>query len=167
MAYLSNNITVDGARLIFRNFSGKETKFNAKGVRNFGWLIEDHDMAEQLAADGWNIKYLRPRDEYEEPAPWLKVSVSFDKIAPRIYLVSSKSKTLLDEEDVGLLDWANLKHVDLIIRPYNYSVSGREGVKAYLKTMYAVLDEDDFDAKYQDVPDSAKSAVMNKNGNMS
>ena len=50
-----SDITVEGARIIFRNFSGNPTEYNAKGNRVFGLLL-DEDLTEQLVEDGWHVK---------------------------------------------------------------------------------------------------------------
>ena len=49
-----NNITIEDCRIAFRNFAGKEDKFNPKGSRNFALLL-DEDEAEKLAGLGWNV----------------------------------------------------------------------------------------------------------------
>ena len=159
---VKKNIVIENARIGFRNFSGKEGKFNPAGRRNFCVFLET-DLAKELEEDGWNIRWLQPRDEAEEPQAYLQVAVSFDNIPPKIILVTKKSKTPLDETSVDILDWAEIDNVDLIIRPYNWDVNGKGGVKAYIKTMYVTIVEDEFESKYYDVPDSAANSLENGN----
>lgn len=151
-----DTITIENARIAFRNFSGKEGQYNAKGNRNFCVLLENQH-AIVLKDDGWNVKYLRPREEDDEPQAYLQVSVNFGNVPPKIVLISSKGKTVIDEDEVNILDWAEIENVDLIIRPYNWEVNGKTGVKAYLKSLYVTIAEDDLEKKYSDVPDSAMS----------
>lgn len=145
-----NDIIIEGAKIIFRNFSGRETKFNRAGNRNFNVLIEDAEMARQLADDGWNIKVLKPKEEGDEPKHCLEVTVGFKVRPPMITLVTSRAKTKLDEESIETLDYAEITNVDLIIRPRYWEANGKSGIKAYLKTMYVTISEDVFADKYAD-----------------
>lgn len=148
MAYKkTNNIMIEDARLIFKNFSGEESKFNRAGNKNF-CVVLDHDMAEDLAAEGWNIKYLRPREDGEEPTPYLQVTVSYGNIPPKVIMIAGRNKTPLDSVSIGTLDYAEIANVDLVIRPYNWEVNGKQGIKAYLKTMYVEIEQDAFASKY-------------------
>lgn len=153
---VKNNITLTNTRLIFKNFAGKQTDYNAEGNRRFGVLIDD-DLAERLEDDGWNVKRLKPRPDSEDPEycqPWLPVKVRFGDIPPIIILITSGGKVKLDENTVDQLDWTRMKTVDLIIRPYNYPArNGRPaGVAAYLKSIYVTVIEDELEEKYADVP---------------
>lgn len=156
---LQEQITFENCRIGFRNFSGAEGQYNNKGNRNFSLFIDDPKLAERMEADGWNIKYLKPRDETEEPQPYLQVTVGYKGKPPHIVMVTSRGKTPLDESTVSLLDWAEIEKVDLIIRPYNWTVRDASGVKAYVKTMFVTIHEDEIERKYSDVPDSAANTL--------
>lgn len=145
---VKDNLVMENVRIMFKNFSGKEDKYNREGNRNFCVLIDDPEKAEQLASDGWNIKALRPLEEGGIPQAYLQVTVSYKNIEPNIYMVTNKNKVRLSESTVGNLDSADIKNVDLIVSPYNWEVNGKSGVKAYCKTMYVTIDEDVFAGKY-------------------
>lgn len=158
MAERDGTLTIENARIIFRNFAGKEGQYNAEGDRNFG-LILPPDVAEQMAKDGWNVKVLKPRDEMDEAlgTPWIPVSVGYKIRPPRIYIITNLKghmrRTPLSEEEIELLDWVDIENVDLVIRPYDWSVAGRGGRKAYVQTMYVTIETDPLDEKYADLED--------------
>lgn len=153
---VTNHITIENARIAFRNFAGEAGQYNAAGRRNFCVFLEK-ELADTLTADGWNVRWLEPRDEGDDPQAYIQVAVQFGKIPPKIVLISSRGKTLLDEESIKLLDIAEIAEIDLIIRPYNWVLhegTKKEisGVKAYLKSMYVTLAEDELEKKYYNLP---------------
>lgn len=151
-----DNETLEGVRIAFRNFSGAEGKYNREGDRNFAAII-DHDKAAELEGKGWVIKYLRPREEGDEPQPYIPVSVKYSEKSrpPKAVLITSRGKNNLTEATINMLDFAEIQNVDMIIRPYQWAVNGNTGVKAYLQSIYVTIHEDDLDLKYADTPDSA------------
>jgi hypothetical protein len=142
------NLAIEDARLIFRNFEGKEGKYNRAGDRSFCLVIPDEETANKLAEDGWNVKGLANNDS-DEALYYISVAVNYQNIPPEIYIITRRGKELMTEDMVASLDYADILTADVIVRPYNWEVNGKTGVKAYLKTMYVTIQEDEFAAKYQ------------------
>lgn len=154
-------ISIENAKIGFRNFGGEAGKYNPPGRRNF-CVFFDTETGKVLENDGWNIRWAKPRNEDDEPTPFLQVTVSYTnpRLLPEVMLITSRGKTLLDEDSVEILDRAEILNVDLKIRPYNWDVNNKQGVKAYLSKMFVTIDEDNLEKKYYDVP----TAPLN-NGN--
>ena len=149
-----DEIRIENAKIMFKNFSGEESKFNRKGDRNFCLIIEDPDMSQKLLEDGWNVRCRPARDEDDAPTCYIPVAVKFEPYPPRIIMVTGSNNVELDEEAVSVLDHADIKSIDIIVRPYSWeTANGKSGIKAYLKTMYVVINEDPFAHKYSCGPE--------------
>lgn len=138
---------VEDAQLVFRNFSGKEGPYNREGERDFSVFLPE-DIAKAMLKDGWNVKYLASRDEGEPDRPYVQVAVNFHNRPPRVVMITSTARTNLNEESVGVLDWADIQMCDLIARGYEWVVNGKSGTKAYLQSMFVTIEEDALERKY-------------------
>lgn len=148
-----NNLNIEGAVIGFKNFSGKETKYNAAGNRNFSIFIDDVDTAEQLKADGWNVKVRKSKNDNDEELKFhLPVTIKFTEYyRPKVFQITSSGKTLLTEETLGLLDYSVFENVDISIKPHEWEVNGQRGIKAYVDAMYVTIQEDYFAERYSNI----------------
>lgn len=154
-------VTIENADYAFINFSGEERRYNAAGDRNFCVFLPE-DLADRMRQDGWNIKMYTPRDEddgeeREQDRPYIQVSVGFKAKPPVIVMIAGEGAdavhTPLNEGSVDLLDAVDIEYMDVVIRGYEWSVNGESGVKAYVKTLYVKIFEDDIQKKHRQFVD--------------
>lgn len=159
----AQNITFEDARIIFRNFTGKEGQYNREGDRNFCLLL-DEQVAAAMQRDGWNVKHLRSREEGDPPQPYVQVAVGFGNRPPRVVIITTyrgeQVRTDLSEAEVEILDWVDIARVDMVIRPYHWNVSGKSGVKAYLKSIFITIDEDPLEVKYNELREANEPQAL-------
>lgn len=132
-------IQFDNARIVYRNFEGRGSMYNHEGDRNFAVVIPNKETADRLAGEGWNVK-VKEGDDPDNPFIILPVKVKYsDRGGPFIYLTTDGQQTPLDEANVGVLDEVDIEYVNLDIRPYDWKINGKDGVKtgraAYLQGM--------------------------------
>lgn len=130
----NNRIVIENADITFRDFSGRRY-----GIGSFGVGIEP-ELAEKLKADGWNVK---PRKNFSDDPDvgeryFLPVTVRWDKFPPRIIMATNDNEVFMDESNIGIFDTAEFEKVNLVISP-------SKQMRAYLKSMYAIVAEDDLD----------------------
>ena len=145
---------VEGAQIIFRNFAGKEGQYNRAGDRNFAVVLTP-DVAKKMLKDGWNVKELDAREEGDVPTPYITVAVNFNNYPPRVVMITgelNENRTPLDASTIEVLDYADILNVDLICNGYEWEVGPKKGTKAYLKSLFIIIDEDDLEKKYSKRP---------------
>lgn len=148
---MRNNIIFENVRILYPNFSGEKSQFNADGKRKFTILIEDPNVASELLNQGWNIK--QREEEDTESTYWLlEVEVKYDRYPPLVYAVRESGKLLLDETTINMLDYTRIAYADLEINPYHWTWLGKSGIKAFLKTGYFIIDETELDRRYASIP---------------
>lgn len=148
-------VQIDGARIIFRNFSGRGTQYNREGDRNFCVVIDDEDIANRLIEEGFNVKIRQPREEGEEPFMYMKVNVKYhpkgseyERLNPVACLITGRNRNMLDEESICCLDSIDIENVDLDLSGSNWNVQGRSGKSAYLSKIYVTQELDRFATRY-------------------
>lgn len=181
------NLFLENAEVLsgtWRNFAGRGGMYNKEGDRNFNIVItEDSSMfyevmengrkryrkvsVQDLIRDGWKLKQLKPRYEDDENAPpryklLIAVDFTYEKkykgVPPTlVYLYSGGKRTLLSEETISALDYADYCTADLTVHPRHWvrEQTGEEGIKAYLREMRVVIQPDRWAEKYAeyDKPD--------------
>ena len=145
-----DNVVIEDAHLIWKNFSGEETQFNRAGNRNFNVIIDDIDFAEELLHKGWNVKEKEARDEGDDPYFTLACAVSYKIRPPKIMTYTGHSKAELNEDTVGMLDYADIINVDLELNGSHWEVNGKTGIKAYVNGLHVTIDDGAFGDKYCD-----------------
>lgn len=159
-------VMLEGAQIAFRNFTGRPSEFNQEGSRSFTIFLPE-EMAVDLSEKGWNVRQLKPRpedaEEGMEPRPILDVAVSWKFKPPTVALITSRGRTNIGEDQVAMLDEADIAMVeneagdlvpgvDLIMNPSRWEVGGRGGIKAYLKSGFFTIVENPLELKYAQLP---------------
>ena len=137
----------------WRNFAGGPTRFDPRNTKRFFEIFVTDEEANKLAKEGWNVKWLEPRNESEPKQAHLKVFVNYDvpkRYQPRIWMTRKNGDpVLLDAEDVCQLDTDDIVRAKVQLRPYDWELpTGKKGRKAMLKQMYVTIEEDEFGAEF-------------------
>jgi hypothetical protein len=137
-------LQIDDAFIMFKNFAGKGDMYNREGDRKFALRITSKEIADELSAQGWNVRVKPPRIEGEDPLMYLDVKVKFSEFGPPVYLESGDAVNKLDENTIGCLDRIRIGRVDLDIRPFDWELpGGKRGRSAYLQGMRVIQRVDD------------------------
>ena len=164
--WITEQVTIRDAEIIFPNFDGHETDYNDAGQKNFCVIIPDEETALAMREDLWNIKELPPLDEGGPVRYYMSVNLSWrGRTAPAVWMKTGKNTELLTEETVSVLQGKKFESVHLIINPSNWprnwdpEVGGPHGVKGYVDSMYVTLQTDPFYAEFFGTDDEDEDDV--------
>lgn len=144
------SVTIENFRMLYRNFSGKPSRYNKEGQQNFCAVITEEE-AVQFDEIGFNVKRTKPRDDELQGSPYIKVNVNFNSNPPpRVVIVSQRGKTDLDENSVSILDWSEIQSADVTINPY-FHPDNNGRCTAYLSRLFVQVIEDELEIKYADI----------------
>ena len=149
-----SDLMIEDAKLLFTNFAGSPTRYNSEGGKREFSVALPLNLVEDLERDGWNVKYRKNADgEFDPERPYLGVKVSYKFRAPAIWLITGGRKQLMTEDTVGTLDNITIKTADVVIHPSVYDVRGQQGISAYVKELYVVMDDESasFASKYAEL----------------
>lgn len=141
-------LQIDDCRIIHRNFEGRKGMYNNAGDRSFSVIINDEKIAEELKAEGYNVRIKPPREDGDIPFMYLPVKVKFNANGPLAYLLSNDNLTRLTEETIKCLDNVSIESVDLDINPYDWERNGEFGRSAYLGSIRVTQRVDRFMQEY-------------------
>lgn len=142
-----------------RNFRGLERVnqktgriVNNEGQRNFCIFLDPEQVdPEQMKADGWNIsKTENPKDPQADPSYMLRVKVRWHpensdlaRLNPKIRVCTQNGDMMMDEENVGDLDNAQIVKANLTIRGTWSDTPSYTGYVAYLSKLVVRVYEEE------------------------
>jgi hypothetical protein len=147
-------MSLSGVRIIWRNFSARETKYKKAGDERSFHVVIPEERVDDLVNDGWPIKKWEPGED-SDPVYHMKVVLKYSRNnnGPKAFAIMGDRKIFLTEETISTLDFANIIDVDMTIRQYEWDLGGgRCGIAAYLNDIYVVIQPDEFEEKYRDIP---------------
>lgn len=155
-----NRLEINGASIKYANFSGKPSKFNNEGRRNFELIIPD-EVAGELYDAGWRIRkngYDPKTDKrrtadfdvnLEEPEYRLRVNVNLDSgNPPKCFKKTSKKMIPLDSKTIGSLDYCEIEDVFVEINGYDANKNGQ--LSGYLKSIVVTVADSRFEELFGD-----------------
>ena len=159
-----NDAIINDTKFIYqRNLAGDIKKSNSMFPNNkrTACIIISNEQAEQMAAEGYDIKWTKPREGENTKnfvsKAFLNVELKYRnkfnemiKYPPKVYLViDNETPVLLSEETVGQLDDIRVKNVNVVIHPSIDEASN--SLKPYIRIMYVEqnIDDDPFAQRYK------------------
>lgn len=145
-------VIMEDARILFKNFEGREERkdgqiVNGAGNQNFSVELP-HDLAQQMIEDGWRVGILKPSEEGGEPGYYLKVNLSYRYEDPTV-LMYTKSKgveTPLDRFSVAKLDKLPIVTADVMFTPWRKDENSP--ISGYLKELRVLIEDSPFEEKW-------------------
>ena len=134
------------------NFSGDPTQVDPRGGKRTFKIALPEEEALRMQEDGWNIKYMPPRDEQDDPLYFTEIVLNMEKrIEPEIYVCTEwdgrKKKSRLHGDDVGQLDGMRFLKADVNIFPRVHE----HGIKGHCNQLVVVQAKGNlFDGDYDD-----------------
>ena len=140
----NGDLSVEGAGIIFKNFSGNPTDFNPVGGKRTFALVLPRELADDLVEEGWNVRRRPAKDEGDDDMLYTEIVVNMaSQYPPKLHLLfrngANEKLVQLREDELNELDENLLTDIDVVIHPFTHGRANSAGstVKGYLKSLYA------------------------------
>lgn len=137
---MNKTVKVENARIVFRNFAGKERKNNKEGERTFCVVLDDA-TAEQLIKYKWDVQYIPGINDEDKPTPYVQVTIDPNAFFPSIVLLDAMCRKIVDEESVTRLNKEKILRADVTMVGYPWVVGSHRSVRVYLEELIATIEE--------------------------
>lgn len=179
-----NTLTLLDCELEGKNFSGSTglwwDKFNDGTKRKIAVKLTEEE-ANWFAAQGAKVRVMEPNEKYPDPKFFVEVNISYRgktppapgqpwntfEHGPRIVMVVPGGQNRdLTEETVGNLDRSYITKVDMEINMGQAKLrdgsrvmrNGIPGVTLYAERIFATVERNELEARYEDIPAEASIA---------
>jgi len=147
-----NDINITNGEIAYSNFAGRPTAYKPEGGVRTVTFVMPEEIVPDLQKDGWKVR----RQEFEDGSYRYLLEATFlfrtreGKLRdPKIFIVRGNELIHVTEETVDTLDHAEIISADAVIGPYYYDYAGKQGIKAYLNSLYLTIKENPIDEKYR------------------
>ena len=136
MSRKNHLMEIKNAKIICKNFKGAERQYNPEGKRTFCVVLDiPTDEVMKLEEAGWNVRILKPSEDYPEGGYMISVEARFKPYSPVIWIRrNGGAEMMMNEATISELDNMSFQKVDLKISGSAYEP---HKIKAYLREMYA------------------------------
>lgn len=158
-----NKIEIAGAQIKYTNFSGKGSRYNAEGKRNFELILPEevaldlYDYGWRIRKNGYDERLGKKRtggvdENLDEPEYRLKVNVNLESPnPPKIFKKTTKHLVPCNKlYEIASLDNSDISDAFIEINGYDSKHEGK--YSGYLKTIVATVGSGMFEELFGDMP---------------
>ena len=147
-----NDINITEGQIAYSNFAGRPTPYKPEGGVRTVTFVMPENIVDDLMRDGWKVR----KQEFEDGSYRYLLEATFlfrtreGKLRdPKIFIVKKDGFIHVTEEIADTLDHAEIVSADAVIGAYYYDYAGKQGIKAYINSLYLTIKENPIDEKYR------------------
>ena len=162
-----DKVTLENARVKWKNFSGNPTDINpAGGRRNIGIYLPD-EAAIDMKNKGWNVKIEKKNEETDPDVYYIEARINFktddnsSSMDPKVFMVTGRKINRLTQSMVHELDENRITSIDVTLNPSFWDMRGKSGITAYVDELYATIERSVLGNKYAELEEDGMLAPDN------